>query len=120
MKVLDSFAWIEYFRGSSKARAIREHVEGNVPIYTPSVCLTEIKAKYLNEGRDPSERISFIMERSLIIDIDSKVALAAADVKKRYGLHTVDALVYASAQSKGVTLVTGDNHFRKLSGVEMI
>jgi predicted nucleic acid-binding protein len=120
MKVFDSFAWIEYFKGSTKALVIRKYVEGGVPIYTPSVCLTEIKNKYLVEGKDPEKRVSFVVERSLIINIDSKIALNAADLKKNHGLHTLDALIYASAQSKKLPLVTGDGHFNKLSQVEMM
>lgn len=115
MKVFDSFTWIAYFRGSPRARTIRKYVDGTLSIYTPSVCLTEVKARYLSEGRDPSERVSFILERSLISEIDSEIALTAADLKKRHGLHTVDALVYASAQSKGLPLITGDRHFQKIT-----
>lgn len=44
MRLLDSFAWIEYFRGSDRGVKVREYVEGNLPIYTPSICLTEIKS----------------------------------------------------------------------------
>ena len=120
MRALDSFAWIEYFKGSKRGGKVRECVDGVEPLYTPSICLTEIKSKYLKEGRDPTERIKFIMERSLIIPIDGEIALLAAEIKQKHGLHTVDAVIYAAAKQRKLTLVTGDKHFEKLPGIEMI
>lgn len=120
MKVFDSFAWIEYFKGSKRAMSIKGQVDSGLPIYTPTICLTEIKSKYLKEGKDPKERLDFILERSLTIELDSEIALLAADFKKEFGLHTVDAIIYASSQSKGLPLVTGDAHFKNFLQVELI
>lgn len=120
MKVFDSFAWIEYFKGSKKAAKIKDDIDGNLPIYTPTICLTEIKSKYLREGKNPKERLNFILERSITIELNSEIALLAADLKKKFELHTVDAIIYASAQFKGYPLVTGDIHFKNLPHVELI
>ena len=120
MKVLDFFAWIEYFVGSERGVKVRNHVESAEPLYTPSICLTEIKSRYLRDGKDPTTRIELISERGFIIQINKEIALLAADIKQRYKLHTVDAIVYASAQYKNLTLVTGDQHFKNLPNVEMI
>jgi len=120
MKVLDSFAWIEYFMGSERGAKVRNYVDGAEPLYTPSICLTEIKSRYLREGRDTTTRIGLIRERSFIIQITTEIALLAADIKHRYKLHTVDALVYAAAQHKNLTLVTGDQHFKNLPNTEII
>ncbi|MEM3507383.1 MAG: hypothetical protein QW589_01990 [Candidatus Bathyarchaeia archaeon] len=51
MKLLDSFAWIKYFRGSRRGAKVRDYVEGNELLYTPSICLTEIKSKNLRRER---------------------------------------------------------------------
>jgi len=120
MKALDSFAWIEYFIGSERGAKARGYIEGYEPLYTPSICLTEIKSRYLREQKDPTTRIDLIAERSLIISIDKEVALLAADIRRKYKLHAIDAIVYAAAQHKGLTLVTGDQHFKDLPQVEMI
>ena len=120
MKALDSFAWIEYFIGSKRGNKVREYIEREGPLYTPVICLTEIKHRYLREEKDPTSRINLILDRSLIIAIDKNVALAAADIKQKYKLHTIDALIYASSQLKKLTLVTGDQHFQGLPNVEII
>lgn len=120
MKLLDSFAWIEYFKGSERGVGVRNYVEGNEPLYTPSICLTEIKARYLRDGKDPTKRISFIVERSFIVPLDMDIALSAAEMKQKYGLHTIDAIIYATSQNKGLKLITGDQHFKNLPNVEII
>jgi predicted nucleic acid-binding protein len=120
MKLLDSFAWIEYFMGSERGAKVRNYVDGLEPIYTPSICLTEIKSRYLRDGKDPEDRIKFIVERSFIIPLDEKIALLAADVKHEFKLHTVDAAIYATARDKNLILVTGDSHFKNLPNVEIL
>lgn len=120
MRLLDSFAWIEYFIGSKKGIKIKDYIESNEPLYTASICLTEIKSKYLREQKDPTERINLIMERSYIIPLNEKIALLAADIKQKYKFHTIDAIIYATAQYKGLILVTGDQHFKGLPNVEII
>lgn len=120
MKLLDSFAWIEYFSGSDKGAKVKVYVDGAEPLYTPSICLTEVKARYLRDKKDPTPSTAFVMERSFILAIDSEIALRAADVKQKQGLHTVDAIIYATALQKNIPVITGDQHFKGLPNVEMI
>ena len=120
MKTFDSWAWVEYFRGSRAGQSVRAMVEGDEVLFTPAVCLTELKAKYISEGRDPAERLQFIKLRTSITSVDDAVAEDAADLKIRHRLHTVDALVLACARKAGGELVTGDAHFKGLAGVVMI
>jgi len=61
-----------------------------------------------------------VVERSFIVALDSEIALLAVDIEQKYKLHTIDAVVYATSQRKGLTLVTGDQHFKGLPNVEMI
>lgn len=120
MKTFDSWAWVEYFRGSRAGAKVRDILESRDVLFTPSVCLAEIKAKYLAEGHDPGPRLTFIKSRTSILEVDASVAEAAADLKREHGLHMVDALVLACARSRASELVTGDNHFRRIPGVVML
>jgi predicted nucleic acid-binding protein len=72
------------------------------------------------DGRDPAGALSFITERSFVLPLTQDIALRAADVKHSDGLHTVDAIIYATGLQKGAEVVTGDQHFRGLPNVEMI
>ena len=120
MKTFDSWAWVEYFRGSRAGETVKAMIEGTEVLFTPAVCLAEIKAKYLSEGKDPSERLSFIKSRTSIVGIDASIAEEGADIKVHHKLHMVDALVLACARKAGGELVTGDPHFRGLPKVFML
>jgi predicted nucleic acid-binding protein len=116
----DSFAWIEYFSGSKRGEKVKFYVEGPTTILTPSVCLTEIKARYLRQNKDPSGRLNFIINRSTIIDLDQEMALKAAELKIEEKLYTIDAIVYSAALRHNTKLLTGDKHFLDKSEIEMI
>ena len=47
MKTFDSSAWVEYFRGSTAGRKVKDVLEGDEVLFTPSICLAELKTKYL-------------------------------------------------------------------------
>ncbi len=120
MKIFDSFAWIEYFAGTERGMKVKNIIDDAEIIYTPSVCLTEIKAKYLREGKNPTKRVNFMGDRSVITPIDKDIALKAAEMKIEHKLHTIDALIYATASVKRGELVTGDAHFKDLPNTMMI
>ncbi|MEM3030172.1 MAG: type II toxin-antitoxin system VapC family toxin [Candidatus Micrarchaeia archaeon] len=116
----DTSAWLEYFMGSSRGSRVKEVIDSTEAINTPSICLLEIKSKYVREGREPAQRIDFVCSRSRIIDLTKDVALSAADFMAKHKLHTVDAVIYAAARKHSSKLLTGDKHFSGLEGVELI
>jgi predicted nucleic acid-binding protein len=116
----DSSAWIEYFAGTTKGRKVKKYIDENANIFTPSICLMEIKNKYLREGYKYKDRIEFISNISSIIDINKEIALRGAEIKNKYDLYTVDAVIYAASKLKKSILITGDHHFEKLKDVEII
>jgi predicted nucleic acid-binding protein len=120
MKLIDSSAWTEYFIGSKRGFKVKDYVEGDEPLYTPSICSTEIKSRHLTDQTDPTTRINLIIERSFIIQLDKEIALLAANVKEKHKLHAVDAITYATSQHKNITLITGDLHFKDLPNVTTI
>ncbi|NYZ77839.1 type II toxin-antitoxin system VapC family toxin [Candidatus Micrarchaeota archaeon] len=116
----DSYAWIEYFSGSKKGEKVKEIIDGSGAILTPSVCLLEIKAKYLREGKEHAGRIEFICFRSKIVELNKEIALRAADEKNDKKLHAADAIVYATAMQNNSILLTGDQHLKNLEGVDFL
>jgi len=120
MKTFDSWAWVEYFRGSRAGAEVKALLEGREVLFTPAVCLAEIRAKYLREGHDPADRIRFIKSRTSVINVDAAVAEQAGDLKIREGLHMVDAIILACAQARNSDLMTGDKHFQGIPNVVML
>ena len=118
--IFDSSAWIEYFAGSKKGKIVKEFLDKNENIFTLSICLMEIKNKYVREGHKFQDQIDFICDVSTIIDINKDIALKGAEIKQKYKLYTVDALIYAVSQLKKAILLTGDHHFKDLKNVKLL
>ena len=126
--VVDTYAWIEYFRGTRKGEIVKEKLLSAPEIYTPSIVLAEIARKYLRENMpEPlvEERLKIITEASIIIGIDQKIALEAgkayielAEASKKQGLKHKpslnDAIILASARKLQAKVLTNDKHFKNL------
>src|SRR5712692_2020350 len=125
-RVLDSFAWVEYFRGTEAGRIVAEELE-NAAVGTPLVVVAELRDKYVRE-RVPnwSRDLSFIKDISALLPEDELIAIRAGETKNRmrsegrrdFGL--IDAIVYETAKAVEAVLVTGDPHFRDARGVRFI
>lgn len=120
MKTFDSWAWVEYFRGSTAGKEVKEVLESAEVLFTPSVCLAEIKAKYVAEEHDPEDRLRFIKSRTSIIEVDAEIAESTADLRLQHRLHMVDAVILACARARESDLVTGDKHFEGIPNVVML
>jgi len=116
----DSSAWIEYFSGSELGQIVRSYVDDEIVIYTCTISLMEIKSKYQREKMNWNDRIKFIIERSTIVEIDDTLALAAADFRTKSGLHSIDAIIYATATLTKSKLISKDGHFKNMKNVIML
>lgn len=100
---VDSSVWLSYFYGGDK-RA-KNVVESPAVLFTSVLSLFEVKRKMLRE-KHPSEKIeeamSFIKERSIILDVSETQAERAAEISVEKRLHTIDALIYTTADAKAV------------------
>jgi predicted nucleic acid-binding protein len=63
------------------------------------------------------EAMGLIKERSIIVEVTEAIADSAADISLKYGLHALDALIYACAMTVNAELVTADPHFEGIEGV---
>jgi predicted nucleic acid-binding protein len=78
--VIDSFAWVESFRGTEAGRKVRGHIESDHSA-TSTLTLAELKEKYLREGWASSESdVAFIEGRTLVASVDKEIALLAGEL----------------------------------------
>ena len=118
MTAFDTSAWIEYFTGSKKGHPVKDSIDSDAEIFTPSVCLAEIKLKYAKEKRGVmEERIAFVLGRSAIVDLNQAIALLSADNKLKHKLYLVDSIIYSTAQFLNDALLTSDAELKGLPGV---
>ena len=116
--VIDSYAWIEYFRGSKAGETAKEFIEGGGAL-TPTIVLAELSDKYLRERQDLAEDLFFIKSKSHIVFLDEVTALEAGRLnvtmkKEVNGWGMADSIILATARKNNAKVVTGDEHFRKI------
>ena len=122
--IKDSYAWVEYFRGTEEGSAAREYIE-NKSNATCSISLAELSEKYKRENKDFSEDFDFIVSKSEIIGLSADIALAAGAInfenkKKTKNWGMSDSIILATARISNAKVVTGDEHFRNFNEAAMI
>ena len=112
--LLDSWAWIEYFKGTSYGKEAKKFIEGDEEILVSVINIAEVYGHFLrNKDEDAADSvIKFISKRSFIIPVITKIAINAAKIKyeKKWGLG--DALIYATAEIHKIQIMTGDPDFK--------
>lgn len=87
----------------------------------PTIVQLEL-AKWLTRevGEDRADQVIAFSQICKIAPLDTKVALAAAELCARYRLATADAIIYATALAYEAELLTCDAHFEGLEGVRYL
>ncbi len=116
--VIDSSAWIEWFIASPTGDALMALWPALEDTLVPTLVQLEI-AKWLKReiSEDAMDRALAYMERCVVIPLDTRIALHAAEICVVHKLSTADAIVYATALENGARLLTCDAHFKGLDGV---
>ena len=119
--VIDSYAWVEYFKGSKQGKISKDFIESENSA-TSVITIAELSEKYEREGKDFDEDFSFIISQTKIIQLNTELALLAGKINnenkkkiKNWGM--ADAIILATAKMKKAKVVTGDEHFRNLDSV---
>jgi predicted nucleic acid-binding protein len=120
--IVDTFAWIEYFRSSKSGLKARPLIEGGEAA-TPTVVIAELWRKLLRESEagyetaeGAAEKLRFVQLKTEIVDLDMATAKQAAEInmemrRKVKGWGLVDSIILATARLGEAKVVTGDNHF---------
>ncbi|MGI0081665.1 MAG: PIN domain-containing protein [Nitrososphaerales archaeon] len=116
--VIDSYAWIEYFKGSSSGEKARNFIEKGSAA-TSVISLAELQEKYLRE-KWPSFEIDvrFITTKTALVPLDRTISILAGQInfqtkrkKKDWGM--ADSIILSTARVASAKVLTGDPHFEK-------
>jgi predicted nucleic acid-binding protein len=118
MRLVDTSAWIEWLIGSPAGAAVASALPERGQWLVPTIVQLEL-AKWLQRevGEDKADQVIAFTETCIVADLDTAIALSAADLCAAHKLATADAIVYATALAHGADLLTCDRHFEGLSGV---
>jgi len=118
MNIIDTSLWLEFFAGTPLNELIVNALLNNEELYVPTICLYEVKKKFLNDN-DYAKAVTAIdiMKEGIVISIDSEIALLASDISKQHKLPMADSIIYATAILLDAELYTQDRHFENLDRV---
>ncbi|MBI5389511.1 type II toxin-antitoxin system VapC family toxin [Candidatus Woesearchaeota archaeon] len=117
--LLDSWAWVEYFKDGAYAETISGYVEGEEEIIISSITVAEVLRYLLQfESKEMAELLTKVMiKRSIIAPVTEDIAWDAGEFKHQHKWGLGDSIIYATAQTHNATVVTGDADFKDAKGV---
>jgi uncharacterized protein len=121
MRLVDTSAWIEWLIGSSLGRVLGADLPDRAQWLVPTMVQLEL-AKWLTRevGEDKADRVIAFTEMCVVADLDTAIALSAAELCVKHGLATADAIIYATALAHDADLLTCDRHFGNLPRVRFV
>jgi toxin FitB len=121
MRLVDTSAWIELLIDSTVGKTVAAELPEREQWLVPTIVQLEL-AKWLTReiGEDKADQVIAFTQTCVVAELDTPIALFAADFCVRRKLATADAIVYATAVAHGAELLTCDRHFANLPGVRFI
>jgi len=118
VRLIDSSGWLEVFRGGPHADRLVRLLADPTEILTPTIALYEVY-KVLRRDASEEDALQAVaqMLRTNVVPLNETLALEAADTSLEHSLAMADAIVYATARSRGAELVTTDADLEGLPGV---
>ena len=117
--LIDSWTWIEYWRGGIHSERAAEYIEGSETAVLSAVNLVEIffwVLRHYDEKRAVEKRDT-LRRRCFLIPLDETVAVDAAKTKRNLRLSLADSIILATARAHDAKLVTGDKDFKSLPDI---
>ena len=118
MNVVDSSAWIAWFRGDSHAGHFARPIRDLERLIVPTITLTEVfkyLARFLEE-RDALLAVAH-MQQGMVVPLDAPLAVNAAVFGRELKLPLADSIVYATARRFDAVVWTRDANFKGLDKV---
>lgn len=121
MRLVDTSAWIEWLILSKTGALVAAEIPALESWIVPTIVQLEL-AKWLARevGEDKADQVIAFTQMSVLVPLDSKIALSAAEICVNHKLATADAIIYATALEYGADLLTCDAHFKNLPSVTYI
>lgn len=115
--VFDTYAWIEFFKGTEKGKIVRNYLEKE-EVLTPSIVLLELSYKADKENWNFKDIFNFIKTNSRIVGIDIEFILSFGSFyniikKKIKKIGITDIIIMHSGNATNARILTGDEHIIK-------
>lgn len=119
--VVDSSGWIEVFTDGPRADRFLAVLDQDDRLVVPAISLLEVFKWVLREHSEAQAiQAVAVMQRGKVIDLDSRLAIAAAQLSHTLRLPMADSIILATARSQQALLYTMDADFQGLADVVFI
>jgi len=123
--VLDSWAWVEYLRGSEAGQLVKKELELGSEIHTNVISIAELISKFRREGLDTEAAWQAVTSTSKTMPVketDAKEAgiIHATAKKASPNFSLADAFVLQTARKLGCRILTGDPDFKRMKEARML
>ena len=118
-KLIDSSVWVSYLINGDYQNII----DTEEILLLSVLSIFEIEKRLLKEKLSANvvkNSMDFIKKRSLIIEVNVEIVEKAVQISLEKNLPAIDALIYSSTLINKAKLITLDNDFRNLGGVEIL
>ncbi len=118
MILVDTCGWIEWLTEGALADSFAPYLKDPADLLVPTTVQYELY-KWVKRESDETTAYDTIAlaDNSLIVPLNTEIALMAADLTLSHKLAFADAVIYACAKKYHTELITSDDHFQGLSGV---
>jgi len=119
--VVDSSGWIEVFTDGPAANQFLDVLSREELLMVPSLSVLEVYKWILREHSESDAiRAAAVMQRGTVINLDTTLAMAAAQLSHQHKLPMADSVILATARAADATLFTLDADFEGLENVQLI
>ena len=119
--VVDSSGWIEVFTNGPRAEHFLALMADESALVVPAISIFEVVKWVLREhGEAQAIQAAAAMQRAQVVDLDLRLAMAAAQLSHALQLPMADSIILATARDRQARLHTMDSDFQGIDNVEWI
>ena len=119
--VVDSSGWIEVFTGGPQADTFLALMANKSSLVVPAISIFEVFKWVLREhGEAQAIQAAAAMQCGQVVDLDSRLALAAAQLSHGLQLPMADSIILATARDQQARLNTMDSDFFGMTDVKWL
>ncbi len=121
MYLIDTFAWIEYLKGSKLGKKAVQFIEKE-KAFTSVINITEIVDKYKRENLVYGNDLNILLSKARVLNVDFHTAVVAGEINAKMkreikGWGMADSIILSTAKLFNLKIITGDEHFRNIGNV---
>lgn len=119
--LVDSCGWLEYVAGSPQGKKYYDAINDYENLIVPSICIYEVfKRILIQQNEEEALRVIANMQLGKVVDLDSRLAIDAAQNSHELKIPMADSIVLATAHLYTATILTQDKHFKGLKSVRFL